>query len=259
MKNIIISGAILYLCMLVFSHQSFAHEWWSRVGNVLNSDSGNKVVAPLSGRTAGHGTSLSNSEIGAGLREALRIGTENVVERLGRHDGFNLDPNVHIPLPKTLAHVDTALSAAGMSSLTDDLELRINRAAEAATPKAKELFINAISQMSIDDARNILNGPDDAATKYLRQTMSLQLGKEMKPHIDAALAQAGAIQAYERVVGQYQQVPFAPNIKGNLSNYVIGKALDGIFYYVAQEEAAIRANPAARTTDLLRKVFASNS
>ena len=141
--------------------------------------------------------------------------------------------------------------------MTEDLELRINRAAEAATPKAKALFITAISEMTIEDAKNILTGSENAATTYLRRTMGPGLGKEMQPIVKNALADAGAIRAYDNVLGQYQKLPFMPDVKANLNDYVVNKAMDGIFYYVAKEEQYIRENPAARTTDLLKKVFTS--
>jgi len=245
------------LCALFFSNQALAQNWFDQVKTIFESDAGRQVVESLEDQNSGLST-LTNTEIGAGLREALRIGTSRVVGQLGTPDGFNLDPKIHIPLPDTLARVDSALSAIGMSALTDDLELRLNRAAEAATPKAKALFIEAISQMSIDDAKNILTGSDNAATQYLRRTMGPGLGEGMQPFVDQALASAGAIQAYDQVMGKYDQIPLMPDVKANLNNYVVNKAMDGIFYYVGQEEAAIRTNPARRTTALLKKVFSSN-
>lgn len=202
---------------------------------------------------------LSQTEIAAGLKEALAIGTKNVVGKLGTSGGFNLDPNIHIPLPATLAKVDNALSTIGMNTLTADLENRLNAAAETATPRAKELFISAISQMTIEDAKTILTGPQDSATQFMRKTIGAELATDMSPIVTNALSEAGAIQAYDNTVGRYSQIPFVPQIAGNaktnLNDYVVNKAMDGIFYYVAQEEAAIRTNPAARTTDLLKKVF----
>lgn len=199
--------------------------------------------------------SLTQGEMGDGLKEALRVGTEAVVARLGKTDGFNTDKAIHIPLPGQLATVQKALKAAGYSGLVDDLELRLNRAAEQATPKAKALFVDAISAMTIKDAQQILNGPDDAATQYFRKAMGPGLAKEMAPIVDATLAEAGAIQAYDSMMGQYKALPFMPDAKANLTDYVVEKGMDGIFHYVAKEEAAIRTNPAARTTDLLKKVF----
>ncbi len=241
--------AIFSFCFVLGASQSHAFDWWDKAKQVLESDAGSTVTSNVSG--------LTNTEVSAGLREALKIGTQKVVGQVGVKDGFNLDPKIHIPLPGTLGKVDSALSKIGMGSLTEDLELRINRAAEAATPKAKELFITAISEMTIDDAKNILTGPNDAATSYLRKTMGPGLSKEMQPIVQNTLAEAGAIQAYDNVMGQYEKLPFMPDVKSNLNNYAVEKAMDGIFYYVAQEEQLIRENPAARTTDLLKKVFSS--
>ena len=233
-----------------------AQDWWTKAQKAVQSNTGQSLLGTLGGGNS-VASSLSTGEISAGLREALKVGTQNVVGQLGTANGFNLDPKIHIPLPGTLGKVDSALSAIGMSSLTDDLELRLNRAAEAATPKAKALFVNAISQMTITDAKNILTGPQDAATSFLRRAMGPQLAQAMQPIIGQAMANAGAVQAYDSVMGQYSQIPFMPDVKANLNDYVTDKAMDGIFYYVAREEAAIRTNPAARTTDLLKKVFAS--
>jgi hypothetical protein len=198
---------------------------------------------------------LTTGEIAGGLRDALRVGSERVVRSLGRSDGFNSAPDVHIPLPDSLKSVQSVLRRVGMSSLADDLELRLNRAAEAAVPKAKRLFANAISQMSIDDARNILNGPRDSATRYFRGKMSAPLAADMKPIVNSQLAEVGAIASYDRMIGQYKNVPFVPDVKANLTEYVLEKAISGVFLYLGREEAAIRENPAKRTTALLQKVF----
>lgn len=198
---------------------------------------------------------LSGGQIAMGLKEALTVGTGTVVAQLGKTGGFNLDPKIRIPLPSTLARVDTALKAVGMGNLTGDLERRMNEAAELAVPQAKSLFINAISQMTITDARKILSDQDDAATQYLRQSMGAELAAKIQPIINNTLAQTGAVQAYDRVVGQYAALPFVAGVKTNLNDYVTNRALDGIFYYVAQEESAIRRDPAKRTTELLRAVF----
>jgi len=207
--------------------------------------------------SGGGSSTLTQGEMGDGLKEALRVGTEAVVSRLGKTDGFNADKAIHIPLPGQLATVQKALKAAGYSSLVDDLELKLNRAAEQATPKAKALFVDAITAMTIQDASKILSGPDDAATQYFRKAMGPGLTKEMTPVVDATLAEAGAVQAYDAMMGQYQALPFMPDAKADLTSYVVDKGLDGIFHYVAEEEAAIRTNPAKRTTDLLKKVFAN--
>jgi hypothetical protein len=193
----------------------------------------------------------------SGLKEALRVGSENVVNQLGSQDGFNLDPQIHIPLPQSLKTVQKTLGAVGMGGMLDDLELRLNRAAEAATPQAKELFLGAISDMTFADAKAIFEGPNDSATKYFQQKLTPALTERMHPIVNDSMASAGAVQAYDNVMGQYKSMPFVPDVKTNLTDYVTEKGLDGIFHYLAQEEAAIRTNPVKRTTDLLQRVFGS--
>lgn len=224
-----------------------ATDWLSTAQSVLNN--------PLLGNVAT--SALSSTEISAGLREALTVGTNTVVSQLGQSGGFNGDPAIKIPLPGQLQNVDDALTKFGLGSLTSDLKNRMNAAAEIATPRAKELFISAISQMTISDAQSILTGPNDAATSFLRKTMGGELSTDIAPIVQNALSQAGAVQAYDNVMGQYAALPFMPDVKADLNSYVVDKAMDGIFYYVAQEEAAIRANPAKRTTEILQKVFGS--
>lgn len=205
-------------------------------------------------------TALSDAQVVAGLKEALSIGSGNVVARLGKAGGFNLDPKIHIPLPLQLQKVDAALRIVGRNGLTRDLEAQMNAAAELATPKAKQLFIGAISQMTFADARAILfSGQQDAATQFFRRTMGAQLVADIKPIVASSLADAGAIKAFDAATASYSRLPLAARLTGdakaNLNSYVASKAVDGIFYYVAQEEAAIRQNPAKRTTALLKTVF----
>ena len=201
---------------------------------------------------------LPTAEIGAGLKDALRVGTETVVRQLGRNDGYNADPSIHIPLPESLGTVQSTLKNFGMSSLLDDLELRLNRAAEVATPKAKKLFWQAITDMTLEDVRAIYEGADDSATRYFQGKMSRPLAMEMRPIVDQSLAEVGAIQSYDTMMGQYRSLPFVPDVKADLTTYVIEKGMDGLFYYIAREEAAIRQNPVKRTTSLLQKVFGTN-
>lgn len=207
--------------------------------------------------TGTSGTQLSSGEVGAGLKEALRVGTGNVVSKLGSPGGFNNDPAVHIPLPKTLNTARAALEKVGMGASLVDLETKINLAAEAATPKAKQLFLDAISQMTLDDAKGIYSGPNDAATRYFQGKMSAPLAKEMSPIVQGSLSEVGAVQSYDNVMAKYSNLPFMPDAKTNLSDYVVEKGTDGIFHYLAIEEANIRTNPAGRTTDLLKQVFGS--
>lgn len=239
---------ILAAAMLLLMPEAAKADWLKKATEVMGQ------VGAANGPVAS--SSLSNSEIIAGLKDALRVASENVVSQLGRSDGFNADPKVHIPLPEKLQRVKSALGAIGMSRMMDDLELRLNRAAEMATPKARRLFGNAIRAMSVDDARKILNGPDDAATQYFKGKMSSPLSDEMRPIVRQALAEAGAVQSYDAVMGEYQALPFVPDVKANLTQHVLELGLTGIFHYMATEEAAIRKEPLKRTTAILRKVFA---
>lgn len=198
---------------------------------------------------------LGGDEIAAGLREALKVGSERVVRQVGARDGFNADPQIHIPLPGALKDAQSLLRRVGMARLADDLELKLNRGAEAAAPQAKALFWRAIREMTLDDAKRIYDGPDDAATRYFKGKMSPALTERMTPIVEASLSEVGAVRAYDRMMARYEAIPFVPDVKADLTSYVVRKALDGIFFYIAKEEAAIRNDPAARTTELLKKVF----
>jgi len=147
------------------------------------------------------------------------------------------------------------LGRVGMSGIVDDLELRLNRGAEAAVPRAKRLFWNAIQAMTLEDVRTIYDGPKDAATQYFRGKMSGPLAGDMRPIVDQELANVGAIRSYDQMMGQYRAIPFVPDVKADLTQYVLEKAIDGIFLYLGREEAAIRENPVKRTTALLERVF----
>jgi len=218
--------------------------WWQQGADLLNSLAGNQSVSDLSA-----------GEVSRAFRQALNIGTRSVVRRLGRKNGFYSDPQVHIPLPDKLQRVKTALDTVGMGSMTDDLELKLNRAAEAATPKARKLFVKAIADMTFDDVMKIYKGPDDSATRYFQQKMTPGLSAEMQPIVRNSLAQVGAVRAYDHAISRYRDLPFVPDVKADLTQYVVDKALQGIFHYVAKEEAAIRKDPARQTTALLKRVF----
>jgi hypothetical protein len=213
----------------------------------------NSASTGSSGSTLGAG--LSNGEIESGLREALRVASERTVDEVGAVDGFNGDPAIHIPLPASLKKVQDALDAVGMSDMADDLELKINRAAEEASGEAVDVLFGAIDRMTVDDARGILNGPDDAATQYFKRTTSEDLKTRMRPIVDRTLSEVGAIQSYDSMMGEYDTIPFVPDAKADITDYALDGTLDGIFHYLAEEEAAIRTNPVARSTDLLQQVF----
>jgi hypothetical protein len=242
-----IVGMFFITIFLIFGKAEAGSSWLDKGTDLLKTYGG-------SSKQSG----ITVEEIGAGLKDALRVGSENVVAQLGRVDGFNTDSAVHIPLPKQLDTVKSVLDKVGMSSQLKDLELKLNRAAEVATPKAKKLFSQAITEMSFDDVKKLYEGPEDAATQYFRSKMSPSLAKEMEPVVNNSLSEVGAVQAYDNVMKEYRSVPFVPDVKADLTNHVVEKGMDGIFYYMAKEEAAIRTNPAKRTTDLLKRVFGAN-
>lgn len=201
---------------------------------------------------------LTNEEIGAGLKETLRTGTATVVKQLGKPGGFSDDPEVRIPLPESLKTVKSTLSKVGMDATLEDLELRLNRAAEAATPKAKQLFADAIRAMTLDDVKAIYKGPNDAATQYFRAKMGPALQQEMQPIVAQSLADVGAIQSYDKAMEQYRSIPLVPDVKADLTRYVVEKGSEGIFHYLAVQEAQIRTDPAKQTTALLKRLYGSN-
>jgi hypothetical protein len=220
---------------------------------------GKEALESIGGGSSGSTSSaLTNQEIGNGLREALKVGVGTVVSQVGAADGYNADPRIHVPLPESLATVQNTLSRIGMGNLMDDLELRLNRAAEAAAPEARDVFWQAIQEMTLDDVQQIYKGPDDAATRYLERTMSDPLVQRMRPIVDASLSEVGAVRAYDNAIGQYKAIPFVPDAKANLTQHVLKRALKGLFLYLAEEEAAIRQNPVKRTTKLLQKVFGAS-
>jgi hypothetical protein len=239
-----ISGTALLALSGAACVASAESDWWKKGRDLLGGAAQSGAVGEL-----------SSTEIAAGLKQALEVGTESVVAQLGQPGGFDADPKIRIPLPESLANVQRTLDRVGMSAMLDDLEARLNQAAEVATPKARDLFLQAIADMTLEDAKAIYSGPDDAATRYFQGKMSPHLAEEMSPIVQASLAQVGAVKAYDDVMGRYQALPFVPDAKADLSTYVVEKGMDGIFFYLAQQEAAIRQDPAKRTTELLRKVF----
>jgi hypothetical protein len=243
-RLIMITGMFFILVSLIFGAAEAGNNWLEKGTDLL------KTYGESSEKSG-----LTVEEIGDGLKDALRVGSEKVVARLGRTDGFNTDSAVHIPLPKQLDNVKSVLDKVGMSGLLKDLELKLNRAAEVATPKAKKLFLQAITEMSFEDVKKIYKGPEDAATQYFRSKMSPSLAKEMEPVVNKSLSEVGAVRAYDSVMEEYRSVPFVPDVKADLTDHVVEKGMDGIFHYMAKEEAAIRQNPAKRTTDLLKRVF----
>jgi hypothetical protein len=222
-------------------------------GSILKQIPGGASGSGSSGKGAG----LGDGEIGSGLKDALKVASQRVVGRVGKADGFNGDPAIRIPLPSALQSIQGPLKAVGAGGMLDDLQLKMNRAAEQAAPKALTIFTDAASKMTIDDARTILNGPQDAATQYFKKTTSGSLTTAFHPIVDNSLSSVGAVNAIKSVQTKASTIPMAGQAAQgfNLTDFTVGKALDGLFHYLGVEEASIRSNPAARTTDLLKKVF----
>ncbi|TAN53973.1 MAG: DUF4197 domain-containing protein [Rhodospirillales bacterium] len=205
-------------------------------------------------QTSTSASSLSDTQVASGLKEALKVGAERTVKKLSGAGGYLDDQAVHIPLPGTLAKLKGPLTMAGAGNVLGDLETRMNRAAEAAAPKALDILADALSKMTLSDAKGILNGPQDAATQYFQRTSSDQIAKAFKPIVEQTLSEVGAVKALQTL--SYRAAPLGGLGGFDLTDYATGKAMDGLFHYIASEEAAIRANPAARSTDLLKQVFA---
>lgn len=241
-----ISGLIV-ACILAMAIPANAQSWKDKLQGVIGTIPGSAGAV-----TSG---ALSTQDISAGLREALKVGSERVVSQVGAADGYNADPAIHIPLPPALQRVQSTLKRFGLSGLADEVELKLNRAAEAAAPKTKELIWKAITTMTLDDAKSIYDGPDDAATQYFKKVASADLTKVVRPVVDRSLTEVGTVAAYDNLMGQYKALPFVPDVKADLTDHAVDLTLQGLFFYLAREEADIRKNPAKRTTELLTRVF----
>ena len=197
-----------------------------------------------------------SQDVTAGLKEALALGTGNAVQMLSKSNGYFGDAAVKILMPEKMQKAAEVLKKAGYQKEVDDFILSMNRAAEQAAPKARPIFEDAVKKMSFDDAQKILKGGNTAATDYFKAKTSSQLTDAFKPVVSDSMNQAGATRSYKALTDRYNSMmPFGKMDSFDLDSYVTGKSLDGMFLKVGQEEAKIRTNPAARTTDLLKKVF----
>jgi hypothetical protein len=200
---------------------------------------------------------VSDSRIASGLKEALRVGTSNAVAQTGRVDGYFTNEAIKILMPEQFMRVDRGLRAVGLGAKADEFVLSMNRAAEAAAPSARQIFVDAILEMSFDDARQILSGGDTAATDYFKRVTGERLRAAFGPVVEKSMNENGVTRQYNDLVALSQRVPFVKGPSLDITQYVVGKSLDGLFYMLAQEEKKIRKDPLARTTSLLKEVFGS--
>ncbi len=198
---------------------------------------------------------ITEQEAATGLKDALSVGISKSAEMLSRQDAYFADPLIHIPWPDDALKVAGALRKIGLNQMVDNVELSLNRAAEDAAIKAKPIFIAAIKKMTLSDAMNILFGSKDAATQYLKKTTSQELTNAFRPVIETSLEKVNATKYWNEVMTRYNQIPFVKPVTTDLPGFVTGKALEGLFLKVADEEAKIRENPLERTTAMLKKVF----
>lgn len=200
-------------------------------------------------------SNLGESEITAGLKEALTKGVEMGVDQLSQPGGYLDDVNVKIPLPQEAKVVEDRLRQMGQDKLVDDAIDSMNLAAEDAADEAKDLFVTAIKNMSVQDAAGILSGSDNAATTYLDKVTRIELEAKFKPIITASLNKVGATTYWNAVFSQYNKIPMLQDVNPDLETYATQKAIDGLFFQIAKEEKAIRENPSERVTETLKKVF----
>lgn len=196
-----------------------------------------------------------NDTVVSGLKEALSIGTLNAVMNVSQLDGYFKNELIKILVPEKIRTVADVLQKAGFQKQVDEFELSMNRAAEAAAPEAKQFFIDAIKEMTFEDAKHILNGGDTAATDFFKRKTSEKLYIAFKPVISTKIDEVGVTKAYKDMMGKFETIPFVQKEAVDLDHYVTSKALEGLFYMVGQEEIKIRKDPAARVTELLKTVF----
>ncbi len=199
---------------------------------------------------------LTSDQVASGLKEALVKGITKGTNSASKVDGYLKNPKIAIPFPPDVQKVAHKLRDLGMGSQVDKFVTTLNRGAEEAAKEAKPIFVNAIKGMTVQDAWGILKGEDDAATTYLRGKTFDQLKSKFQPVMQKALDQTNATKYYSDLVNTYNKIPFIEKVNPDLNDYATNRALDGLFTLVAQEEEKIREDPVARTTDLLKKVFA---
>ena len=202
-------------------------------------------------------SSITNDQMIQGLKEALKVGTQNAVTTVSKVDGFYKNTDIKIPLPEDIESAGKYLRLAGYGSKVDEFEQSMNRAAERAAPEAKQIFWGAVKEMQIKDAQKLLDGPDNAATSYFQDKTYDRLHKIFKPIVKETMGQVGVTRQFQDINNKLSSLPLADKASVDLDQYVTDKSLDGLFFMLAEEEKKIRQDPAARVTDILKKVFGS--
>jgi hypothetical protein len=226
-------------------------------GLILFSNTAHAQLDELEKRAGlGDVSGLSESKVASGLKEALRVGTTKAVQITGKPDGYFGNEAIKILMPDDLRPLERGLRAVGFGPKIDEFILSMNRSAEAAAPAAKQIFVDAVVAMSFDDAKKILSGSNTAATEYFKDKTTGHLTEVFEPVVKKVMAENGTARQYNALADQYKDIPFAKSQSLDIDHYVVTKALDGLFYELAEQEKEIRKNPAARTTSLLKEVFA---
>ncbi len=249
-KTFLLSFAIGTASVLTTSAQKFD---FNKIGKDIVNTATN--VANGASGSGGSIAGLSNDDIVKGLKEALSVGSRNAGGNASKTDGFWMNNLIRIPFPQQAQVVKTYAQKVGLSNQVASFEKTLNRAAEQASKEAAPIFVNAITSMSITDGVNILKGGDNSATNFLKQKTSNDLKAKFKPSVQRALQAVQITKYWTPIVSKYNMLPFVTKMNPNLEDYVTQKALDGLFLLVAQEESKIRKDPAARVSDILKKVF----
>ncbi|MDP8263245.1 MAG: DUF4197 domain-containing protein [Candidatus Ancaeobacter aquaticus] len=201
-------------------------------------------------------TKLSETKIASGLKEALKVAIDNTVKIVGKTNGYLGNNDIRIPVPEKLQIIEGPLRSFGFAEQLDEFTLSMNRAAEKAAPYARDVFIDAIMDMSVSDAQGILNGGNTAATDYFKTKTKQKLVDTYSPIVDKEMDKFDVTQKFKTITGFYDSLPIKQSIQiPNINDYVVGKSLDGLFFIMGQEETNIRTDPKARVTSLLKQVF----
>lgn len=227
------------------------------LGTTANAQILDKLKKTAEETISGTSSSLTEGEVASGLKEALTNGVDKGVERLSKPDGYFKDLSIKILLPDEAKNVESKLRQLGQGKMVDDAIESLNRAAEDAANGAKDIFVTAIKSMTVNDAMGILKGDKSAATTYLEKSTRGALVEKFMPVIKASLDKVGATKHWNTIFSTYNKIPLVQKVNPNLEEYATNKAIDGLFVQIAKQEKEIRDNPAARVSDLLKKVFGS--